>query len=112
MEPLSIQIYEKNPGKLGYKKPDGANQHSAHAKRDDDVVWQCIDTLGGSPFAVLFGEKTPFDRYSYSASGGGTVTAKVRGGTITGFKYKYSVAVFKGSGAPLTDDPEIIIDEG
>jgi hypothetical protein len=77
---------------------------SVRARRGDIITWTCP-----FPFAIHFGDRTPFDLYSSSRAEGETVELRTRPNAGSG-AYKYSVTVFTGSGAPLIDDPEVYID--
>jgi hypothetical protein len=77
---------------------------SVRAHRGDTITW-----TSPLPFAIHFGERTPFEQPSYAQAGHETVEARVRPNARSG-AYKYSVTVFNGQGAPLIDDPEVYID--
>jgi hypothetical protein len=96
LPPIDIKVEE---GQIGY-----STDFSVHARRGDIITWTCP-----SPFAIHFGDRTPFARHSSAGAARETVEARVRLNASSG-AYKYSVTVFTGSGAPLIDDPEVYID--
>ena len=82
------------------------NVWTLHVRRADTVTWHC----DAGPFAVVFGERSPFNRTVFAAGLSETITATVPRKRISGI-YPYSIVVFQGDGAPIVDDPEVLLEE-
>ncbi len=86
---------------------DGSDAKKKHVKHRQKVSWTCDD----GNLAVLFNQGSPFREVGYVAQKSGfTPDAELIYGT-PGQTFKYSVMVVR-DGKELTDDPDIIIDDG
>ncbi len=90
---------------LVYRSGD-RNVWSLHVRRGDTVTWRC----DAGPFAVVFGERSPFNQAFFAVGLNGTITATVPRKRISGI-YPCSIVVFQGDGAPIVDDPEVVLEE-
>ncbi len=104
-----VEIFASG-GALDYKDEIGNPAKKCHVKRSQQSNW--ISSLGN--FAAVFPPGgSPFTEETFSGGPGKpTPPAQVKSGAVAGKPHPYSVAVVKTDKSTLTDDPEIIIDEG
>jgi plastocyanin len=84
----------------------GQNAWTLRVGRGDTVTWLC----DAGPFAVVFGERSPFNRTVFAVGLRESITATVPQKRFSGI-YPYSIVVFRGDSAPIVDDPEVLVGE-
>ena len=86
---------------------DGEDAKRKPLKHNQKVSWTC----GDGNFAVLFNDGSPFPDVGYVGKKNGYTPDAQVGHGLPGQAFKYSVLVLR-DGKGLTDDPDIVIDDG
>lgn len=102
----SIKITVDSSGHFTYSS-EGSDAKRKRVKHGQKVNWMCDD----GNFAILFNEGSPFREIGYVGPKGGTTPDAHLDHGNPGETFKYSVMLVR-DGKDLTDDPDIIIDDG
>ena len=101
----TIRINVEN-GRIGYTGSKGQDATRITVRRGDTIVWQSDH----GNYAILFKSKTPFPEVGFHGHRG--MPSKKAAVIGVNDEYHYAVTVVPENGAPIVDDPVIIVNDG